>query len=340
MEGIVNMEFSFGIITYNHEDLILELLESIKYQIITYGKGYNVQLVVSDDASRDATVEITRKWIKKNNSLFCEAIILESEKNVGTVENFKKIMKHINYETFKVIAGDDVFADNNVFQCLDGIDENYLATYVPVTLKDGQISLRTYWYGRHYIYMKKSRTHRYDVKKQEVGSYFYTPCTFYKKRLYTKYYEGQPTYFRFFEDDPLWHTILLKNEKSRVVFQKDYLVLYRIHENAVCSMEESPYKKEFEEELKRFKRQIIKEERNFFVKLDLKLQIMPYKNRYLRIKFYINSLAYFWRKFVCRFNRDCHDNYLRLLDRLEQTKVYYENIKKNAEELKKEFLIN
>lgn len=334
----MSMEFSFGVITYNHENLILELLESIKYQIITYGKGISVQLVVSDDSSRDSTVEFVKKWIAGNKDLFCETIVLESEKNTGTVENYKRIMRYIKYDKFKVIAGDDVFADNNVFQCLNGVDENFLATYVPITLKDGQVSLRTYWYGGHYIYMKKHRTHRYDVKKQEVGSYFYTPCTFYRKKLYTDYYEGQPTCFRLFEDDPLWHTILLKNEKSRVVFQEDYLVLYRIHENAVCSMKESPFKKEFDNELKNFKRQIIKEEKNIFVKLDLLLQIMPYKNRYLRIRFYIGSFVYFWRKFVCRYNRDCHANYLKIVDRLEQTKVYYEDIKRNAESLKREFL--
>lgn len=333
------MEFSFGIITYNHENLILELLESIKYQIITYGKGISVELVVSDDASRDATVEITRKWIARNRDLFCNTIVLESEKNNGTVENYKRIMRHIKFNDFKLIAGDDVFADNNVFHCLDGVDENFLAAYVPITLMGGKVSLRPDWYGKHYIYMKKKRTHRYDVKKQEVGSYFYTPCIFYKKKLYTEYYEGQPTHFRLFEDDPLWHAILLKNQKSRVVFQRDYLVLYRIHENAICSMKESPYKKEFDDELTNFKRQIIKEEKNIFVKLDLLLQIMPYKSRYLRIRFYTGSFEYFWRKFVCRYNRDCHKNYLKIVDRLERTKVYYEGIRSNAEELKNEFLL-
>lgn len=332
------MEFSFGIITYNQESLILELLESIKYQIITYGKEFSVQLVVSDDASKDATVELVKKWIAKNRELFCETIVLESEKNAGTVENFKRIMKHICYQRFKVIAGDDVFADNNVFRCLEDVNENDIVTYVPITLMHGQLSLRPDWYGKHYSFMKRRRTHRYDVKKQEVGSYFHTPCTFYRKKLYTRYYEDQPTYFRLFEDDPLWHTILLKNEKARVVFRNDYLVLYRIHENAVCSMKDSPFEKEFNKELKIYKRKIIKEEKNILVKLNLILQIMPYRSRYLRIMFYINSFTFLWRKFVCRYNPACRKNYQGLVDRLEQTKVYYGNIKKIAEEQKNEFL--
>lgn len=332
------MNFSFGVITYNHEDLILELLESIKHQIHVYGRGINVQLVVSDDASKDATVEITKKWIGRNRELFCEVAVLESETNTGTVENFKRIMRHISYDHCKVIAGDDVFADHNVFQCLDGIDGNCLVTYVPISLMHGEISLRTYWYGKHYMNMKKRRTHRYDVKKQEVGSYFYTPCTFYKKELYTKYYEGHPTRFKLFEDDPFFHTVLLKNETSKVVFRNEYLVLYRIHENAVCSMKESPYKKLFDGELKEFKRQIIKEEKNIWVKVNLLLQIMPYRSRYLRLMFYISRLALWRRRFVCRFDRDCHENYQKIVDRLEQTKIYYEGIKQNAAALKKEFL--
>ena len=33
------MDFSFGVMTYNSSDYVLETLESIKYQVLNYGKN-------------------------------------------------------------------------------------------------------------------------------------------------------------------------------------------------------------------------------------------------------------------------------------------------------------
>ena len=56
------MQYSFGILCYNHEWCILELLESIKYQIQNYGDNIEVFLYLSDDASQDKT-EIGRAHV-------------------------------------------------------------------------------------------------------------------------------------------------------------------------------------------------------------------------------------------------------------------------------------
>lgn len=329
------MEFTFGIITYNHEKFILELLESIKYQILTFGEGVSVELVISDDASRDDTVKLVNGWVEMNQGLFARTEILVNEKNAGVVENFKKIMHSIKGDCFKVIAGDDVFADHNVFRCLDGEDENNLVTYVPVVLKNAGLSLKTDWYAKHFLYMGKRRTHRYDVIKQEEGSYFHTPCTFYRRKLYTDYYENHPTNLRLFEDDPLWHTILSKNDKARVVFKNDYLVLYRMHDNAICSSGVSPYAKEFDMEMKKYKKQIMREEKNIAVKLYLMLQIYSPKNRYLNIMNYVTKAAMWRRNVICKYNGKCREGYLAVSKSLEKTREYYVKLLEDVAEAKK-----
>ena len=49
-------DFTFIVITYNHEEFILEHLESIKFLINHYGHGINFTISVADDASKDNTL--------------------------------------------------------------------------------------------------------------------------------------------------------------------------------------------------------------------------------------------------------------------------------------------
>ena len=330
------MEYTFGVITYNHEKFILELLESIKYQKLVYGHDVKVNLVVSDDSSKDHTVYMVQEWIKINKSLFEECIVLESPSNQGVVSNFKKIMKYIKSEHFKVIAGDDVFADRNVFHCMKNADEHSLVTYMPIVLQDEQLSLRKDWMVKHLQYTNKKRSHRYDVIKQEMGSYFHTPCTFYKRVQYTRYYEKHSTFLRLFEDDPLWHAILSGDEKANVVFREEYLVLYRQHGNAICSAKDSPYAKEFAKELKKYKMYLMKKEKNVFAKIGLAMQIYQPKCKYLYIMNYINAFKMRYRNMVCVKQKKYKEAYDLINLRLQETQKYYDNILEEVKKVKKE----
>ena len=60
--------FTFISITYNHEKYIIEHLESIKYQILQYGKNEKVCFILSDDCSTDNTLLITQQWLKINSN--------------------------------------------------------------------------------------------------------------------------------------------------------------------------------------------------------------------------------------------------------------------------------
>ena len=60
---MLDKEFTFTIVTFNQEKYVIELLESIKYQIETHGKEYKNHLIVCDDASKDDTVLLVTKWV-------------------------------------------------------------------------------------------------------------------------------------------------------------------------------------------------------------------------------------------------------------------------------------
>ena len=115
-------EFTFGVLCYNQENFILEHLESIRYQIENYGKGYEINLVIADDCSTDSTVVVAKKWVSKYRKLFKDVDILVPEKNQGIVKNEIALLKSIKTNNFKTLAGDDLYYKNNVIQCNEDCD--------------------------------------------------------------------------------------------------------------------------------------------------------------------------------------------------------------------------
>jgi hypothetical protein len=55
--------YAFLILTYNHQEYILEHLESIRYLVETHGTGFDVDLIVNDDCSRDQTSTLVDHWL-------------------------------------------------------------------------------------------------------------------------------------------------------------------------------------------------------------------------------------------------------------------------------------
>lgn len=98
---------SVCVITYNSSKYVLETLESIKAQ--TYK---NIELIVSDDCSKDNTVEICQKWIDENKSRFVNAQMVTSDINTGIAPNCNRANKRAKGEWLKNIAGDDMLLPN------------------------------------------------------------------------------------------------------------------------------------------------------------------------------------------------------------------------------------
>ena len=109
-------KFTFGVLTYNQENYILQTLESIKFQKIKYGKDIDVSIIITDDASKDETVSVMKGWLEKNKQYFSEIKLIANEKNKGTVENFCTILNKVDNHGLKVIAGDDLIASRNLFE--------------------------------------------------------------------------------------------------------------------------------------------------------------------------------------------------------------------------------
>lgn len=227
------MDFTFGILSYNSSDFIIELLESIKYQVLHYGNNKKIELIIGDDSSKDNTVELIKKWIKFNGSIFYSINILESPTNRGTVINYSRVFHSVHSEKFHIIAGDDLYNCNNIFDYANFLDTYDIVTTFPLGISNkGEIFIDSNRLIRRYRDSKhKNYTCKELVSKESYGSMIHSPSTFFKKALFSKEVEDFVAKFVLYEDDPMWVSFLHKTNKLK--FDVCPYVLYRYNDNSV-----------------------------------------------------------------------------------------------------------
>ena len=91
------------VLTYNSALTVLETLDSIKQQTLQ-----NIELIITDDCSKDNTVEICSNWLSLNKERFVNASILKVDLNTGTSANCNRGLKVSTGQWIKFIAGDDI----------------------------------------------------------------------------------------------------------------------------------------------------------------------------------------------------------------------------------------
>lgn len=89
------------VLTYNHEKYIERCLEGI------FAQDYSgpVEVVISDDASRDATVELVRKFAEKAPEVSLKLNV--NQKNIGAARNFEKALSRCTMPYVAFCEGDD-----------------------------------------------------------------------------------------------------------------------------------------------------------------------------------------------------------------------------------------
>jgi len=103
-EEIKDCFLTITVITYNSEAFIDETLESISQQC-----SLDIQIILADDASTDNTLFKLKNWKTRNEVNFNEILLLESKKNRGIIENYRRTFDNTKVIWLKAIAGDDLF---------------------------------------------------------------------------------------------------------------------------------------------------------------------------------------------------------------------------------------
>ena len=217
--------FSFVVMTYNHEDFIVEHLESIKYLVQNYADHIDVDLIISDDCSKDNTVNLIGQWLEKNGHIFRNYKLIRRRKNVGLVKSMFQTIQWVKTDYMKFIAGDDKFNKNNLFEQYAGMGDKIILSPVETFGAQNEVSKMirdNFDFVRGLQKTDRIKKYlRYDNFISSPGAF--VPIGYYKDpRLWKELLR-----YKLIEDYPGWFYILYKKRADIEIINKPY-VCYRI----------------------------------------------------------------------------------------------------------------
>lgn len=221
------MLVSVAVITYNSSKTVIETLDSILKQ--SYGSK-NIELIISDDASKDDTVKIVDKWIASHKDSFYKVTFIKNSINLGVSGNINTAWKAVSSEWVKSIAGDDILHTNCIELNIEYIKQN-------IDCKILFSKMQTF--GRSNSVIPTS----YDINFFNRGSYEQynwlrtfsfniAPSSFIQTSL-LKEVEYADESHRMIEDLPLWLKITKLGYKLH--FLNSITVYYRVDESVSLS---------------------------------------------------------------------------------------------------------
>lgn len=213
---------SVVVITYNSAAFVLETLNSIREQ--TYR---NLELIVSDDHSKDNTVEVCRRWLEENSGRFVRTELLTTEKNSGIAGNANRGYGAAQGEWIKGIAGDDILLP----QCI-AAGMKYAETHPEHILMS---YLQEFGDGDGVLKPEKTFEAANNALQQldsilTKNFYVGVPSMFCRKSQWQSV-GGFDEQYPLFEDLPFLVKSLQKN--SRIGIIPEILVCYRVHHASV-----------------------------------------------------------------------------------------------------------
>lgn len=213
---------SIIVITYNSAEYVLETLDSAKLQ--TYR---NIELIVSDDGSKDDTLEICKTWVAENKERFVNTEILTVGKNTGIPANCNRGVKASQGKWIKLIAGDDLLLEDCLKNNITFAKANnckFIISNMKYFSKD--VILKDYGNIKEikYFFSKKSAIEKYRTYLR-TGYFLNSPSFFYLREIYDLN-GGFDESFRLLEDKPF----IIKTLKSKVniCFLEKTTVKYRV----------------------------------------------------------------------------------------------------------------
>lgn len=216
---LYNPLVSVIVITYNSEKYVLETLESI------YNQTYeNIELIISDDASKDNTLDICKNWITEFGNRFKCTSIVTTKKNKGIPANCNRGIKVSNGEWIKLIAGDDKLIENCIENNIIYTNKNKDAKIIFSNVIEFNSCINRKGIFDNYL-IKNSCQKQFEILL--LKNSIYAPTSFINKTIFLKY----GTFFEYYkriEDYPYWLYLLKKGERI-YGFDKE-TIYYRLKE--------------------------------------------------------------------------------------------------------------
>ncbi len=227
---------SIVVATYNSSEFVLETLESIKKQ--TYSP---IELIVSDDGSQDNTIELTKTWLKQNESRFVRTEIVTVLENTGVSANCNRCIKASQADWIKMIAGDDILLPNCIEDNINFIRQHpetkilfsYVKLYRNTFYDESFIATIPGAFPSNIMAPHFTPAHQFKLLLLSDRIHF-TPSYFFNKEVLLSV-GGYDEQNKIAEDYPMW--LKLTKAGLRLEFMEKITVGYRQHDKALNNIE-------------------------------------------------------------------------------------------------------
>ena len=204
--------------TYNGEKYLKEQIDSILVQ-----SYQNIRLIISDDASTDATIEILKEYEKQDHRI----VVHFHESNQGVVKNIEFLLKQVKAPFFMLADQDDYWRKDKVKKSMELLQkENADLVFGDLEVVDS--SLNTI-YASFNDYMLLTRKINKYLHSQELN-YLYncvTGCTICVKSEMVKYILPLPNISKFVIHD-YWIGLMVSLH-GKVAYLPQAYIQYRQH---------------------------------------------------------------------------------------------------------------
>lgn len=215
-------KISVAMATFNGEKYLEEQLDSILLNLTEQD-----ELVISDDGSKDKTIEILRKYQKKDNRIK----ILEGPK-LGVKKNFENAIKNTTGDIIFLSDQDDVWKKNKVKKTIEILKK----TNCTVVLHNAAIvNQNLESINQNFFEFRNSKKGKIKniIKNSYIGC-----CMAFDSKLKDKILPIPNN----IEMHDQWIGILAE-KYGKCELLNDELILYRRHDNNVSKMEHHPINK-------------------------------------------------------------------------------------------------
>lgn len=224
---------SIRILTYNSAKYIKETLDSVYHQ--TYN---NIELIVSDDCSKDETVCIIDGWINKHKNRFAKVSFLTTSVNTGVCANSKRSLEAVTGEWIKGLGGDDCLYPNAIEDYVRFVQNNHCQIcaaqmeYIDGKGNDytGNLDGGTYDSYMRYLHLP------YEKQRYLINYKIFVPgpVLFYSRVVYEKTGGPDAKYGTADEWSFLYKII---NSGYRIYPLEKALIRYRVHTSSLTRKE-------------------------------------------------------------------------------------------------------
>lgn len=215
------------VLSYNSENTITDTLDSIYNQ--TYQE---IELIISDDCSKDATKDVVESWLENHNGRFVSVKTNFKERNAGVAINGDEGVRLSTGTWIKCIAADDKLIESCIEKNLKYVYEN-----------NSQIVFS----NMHYVRKGETVTKEEDCLRNKLKLFSHldvseqyqkllienplpAPTAFFSRKLYDSV-GGFDRDICMLEDWPFW--IRVTKSGVRIAYNDLYTVVYRMSDNSV-----------------------------------------------------------------------------------------------------------